>query len=845
MSASRRLPRRRPDLVVRSMKERGHCVVKDPRSGSYFQLGAHEQFLLNQLDGQHTSATVRRAFESEFGEPLSEAELAEFLDMAAEQQMLAAAAPPSATRLAGATVSQLLGRDDAPPAAVPPPAPEPAVEATPVPAEGKQSLLFWRKSLIDPDRLLDRMVPWLGFLWSRGFLFASLTAAFLALFVVVANWADLMTSFTGAMRWETAALVWVAMLLATTLHEFAHGLTLKRYGGEVREIGVLVMFFMPCLYCNVSDAWLLPERRKRLLVTLAGGYCDLCVWALAVFVWRLTPPESLTNYLAFVALTVLAGRILFNFNPFLKLDGYYLLGDWLGVHNLLERGQDRAKAHLRRLLWGAPRPPADSQGRTLTLYGLASWGFGLAFLSAAVFGVLKSLWVWLGPAGVAAASVLAVVLVKGQFKGLAGGEFKAMIGRRPNRVALWLLFLAGAGGLAAIPIPDRAAGSFRVRSGGKTELRAPATAILRELYFDEGEDVPAGAVVARLEVPDLASRQARKRAEATEACAKLDLLLAGPNPAKVAELTARVERADRWHDLAKADLVRDRAVHAEEKAQLDAQVDRYEAELKQAGAAFDRVATLRKQSVASVEEYDAATARVAVCRGQLAQAKAERAAARTRGAAATETELARRAKDLADATGELAVLTARARPEEIAAARAAVARVDEECRYLDELSGRLTISIRSAGIVTTARLRERVGRLFQEGELIAEVENLAGLEVDVNLREGQSARVMAGQEVELLARAFPFQSLRGRVVRIAPAARRPGERLDTVAPQPVTTATQTDAEGQVAVLCELVSPDPGLRPGMTGHARITRSDRPGGYILLESLLRTIRIEFWR
>src|SRR5439155_2123288 len=125
--------------------------------------------------------------------------------------------------------------------------------------------------------------------------------------------------------------------VTTTLHEFAHGLTCKHYGGEVHEIGFLLMFFIPCFYCNVSDAWLFDRKSKRLWVTFAGAYCDLCLWAVAVFVWRLTVADTMVYYVAWVALSVCGARIFFNFNPLLKLDGYYLLSDWVEIPNLRQR----------------------------------------------------------------------------------------------------------------------------------------------------------------------------------------------------------------------------------------------------------------------------------------------------------------------------------------------------------------------------------------------------------------------------------------------------------------------------------------------------------------------------
>src|SRR5262249_61144614 len=105
-----------------------------------------------------------------------------------------------------------------------------------------------------------------------------------------ANRFELATEFQAALRWESILLVWLAVFVVTMLHESAHGLTCKRYGGEVHEIGFLLLFFMPCFYCNVSDAWLFREKSKRLWVTFAGGYFELFLWALAVFIWRMTLP---------------------------------------------------------------------------------------------------------------------------------------------------------------------------------------------------------------------------------------------------------------------------------------------------------------------------------------------------------------------------------------------------------------------------------------------------------------------------------------------------------------------------------------------------------------------------
>ena len=162
-------------------------------------------------------------------------------------------------------------------------------------------------------------------------------------------------------------------MAVTTLHEFAHGLTCKRHGGEVHEVGFLMLLLMPCFYCNVSDAWLFREKSKRLWVTFAGGYFELFLWALAVFAWRLTMPDTLVNRLAFLVLSVCGVQTLFNFNPLIKLDGYYLLSDWLEVPNLQQRALGHFKGWLRAAALGRGRGrPTEPRGRLLLAYGLVS-----------------------------------------------------------------------------------------------------------------------------------------------------------------------------------------------------------------------------------------------------------------------------------------------------------------------------------------------------------------------------------------------------------------------------------------------------------------------------------------
>src|SRR5262249_57730526 len=120
----------------------------------------------------------------------------------------------------------------------------------------------------------------------------------------------------------------------------------------------------------------------------------------------------------------------------------------------------------------------------------------------------------LGLLGLAGVSLLGLLSVRGLFHGFTAGEVRNMILFRRKRTVVWAMLLGGVpAALFLIPIEDRAAGPFQVRPALRAELRAPVAGFLKAVCCDEGDRVSAGALVARLEVPDLASRVTQKRAE--------------------------------------------------------------------------------------------------------------------------------------------------------------------------------------------------------------------------------------------------------------------------------------------------------------------------------------------
>ncbi|MEK6257636.1 MAG: efflux RND transporter periplasmic adaptor subunit [Planctomycetota bacterium] len=805
------LPRIRPDLVIRRTGE-GEYVVKCPADGSYFRLGEVEHFLLTQLDGQQSARSVRKEYEARFGERLGSSGLNEFLDAIKPLGLLDLS--ESEQKLLQSTSSSNGTDDD---------------EDSETGKRGRGSILFFRRSLFNPDRLLNAMEPQLQFVWTRGFVIVTALMMFAALLVVWNSRHELVTTFSGGFRWEMVALVWLTLVVATMLHEFAHGLTCKHYGGEVREIGVLFALFTPCFYCNVTDAWLIPKKSHRLWVTLAGGYCDLCLWALAVFVWRLTVQDSLVNYVAWVILTVCGGRLFINLNPLLRMDGYYLLSDWLEIPNLRKRATDYWMQHVRWLLWGADRPPPVERGPALLVYGMLIWVFALVFLDLVFLGLVQFVSGQLGLLGLSFMLLLLFIALKRVFRGFFGGEFRKMITTRPQRTATWALGTLGVLALLfLVPLPYVVNGNFEVRPGTRTEVHAPVSGFLRLVHREEGDRVTPDETIVELDVPDLASHLKRKRAEVQEVEATLRRLRTGPRPEEVAEQRQRVKRSEGWSDLAQKDLERSRLSLQQDFIRLDQQVLQSDTELKYAVNSVNQAAKLYKLGALAGEQYRSEYKRYELSASQLAEAQATKKAREAEGVRAAEAELARREKELEDTRATLSLLEAGSRPEDIEAETARRTRLLEELKYLEDQKGKLQVRSVAAGVIATPRLKDRIGQLAEVGSLICVVEDLAVLRVEILIPEEDVAGLQPGQSIELKARALPFDTFEAKVERIAPSA----------------LITPDKRQSTITVYCDVANQGEKMKSGMTGMARVYRGYRPFGIILVHKALRYLRTEFW-
>jgi len=819
------VPRLRRELIIRGAGDQ--FVVKDADRGTYFYMGEQEHFLLTQFDGQRSRGELCTEFERRFHDPLPDSDLQELVELAKRRGFL---------------------HDDAD--ARPDVGEAPSQVRPGAPKLDNQRLLHYRVPFFDPDWLLGVLAPPLRFIWTRAFLATSLVLIATAVVVGIASRQAWVSSFPGAITWEMVILVWVLIAAVTMLHEFAHGLTCKHFGGEVHEIGFLLLFFMPCLYCNVSDAWLMRERWKRLWIGFAGTYLDLMLWAAALLVWRVTLPETNVHYIAWMLTTVCGGRLFFNLNPLIKLDGYYLLSDWTETPNLADRSRRRLMKTLRWLLWGGSRPRPMPGGGFLLAYGLASWLFIGALLVGLIWGFFKlqDTLGQVGYLGVALAVLMTATIGKNQLRGVSDGEFSMMFFKRRRRALAWAFVLIGVPMLLAFtPIRDRASGSFLVRPSVHVELSAQEAGFLRDIAVEEGSVVYPGAPIARIEIPDLESRLAGKAAQIRECEAKLRQLKAGTRPEELAEQRLTVERSVRWQELGERDLERAKQAFREETLRLSGQIAQYEAELEFCRRIVENAEALRSQNAISDEGLLKEKTACTVKALELEQAQAQSRALHAAGTTEAEAELTRRQRELARERSKLKLMEAGSRPEEIEVERARLARLTEEQKYLKAVESRVLLCSPVAGVVITPRMSEMNGKYVPTGTVVCVVEQLSDVMAEIAVKEENALGVKPGQVVELRARAMPFHTFKARVERVAPSAVTAGAETHVAAapgaPVP-RVASSGQSQAMVTVYCRLIVDDAELLSGMTGYARIYRGETTIGALALRKTMKHLHTEFW-
>lgn len=320
-------PALRPDVLVSDeflLGARSVHLVKNPRSGKSYEVGVKEHFLMARMDGTRGLDELGAEYAAEYGKRLGDANWQRLLGMLGVRGLLEGgpAAPPD-----GAAGT-----------------PDTAGEAP------KRTLLRGTLPLVaDADATADRLHRAVGFLLAKPFMVPLLLLITAMEVVAVARLGELVDG-ASALFTNPVLLAGVAALLwfSTALHELAHGVVARRYGGQVAEIGLRWRLPVVIMYCTVDNYLYLRTRWHRVATAVAGAVMNLVVLLPFCAVWLFVPVDDATGEALAGLLLLGSVQALAMLVPLPPLDGYKIAAQLCGATGLAASSREYVRLAVRR-----------------------------------------------------------------------------------------------------------------------------------------------------------------------------------------------------------------------------------------------------------------------------------------------------------------------------------------------------------------------------------------------------------------------------------------------------------------------------------------------------------------
>lgn len=776
LHGSVRLFQLRRDLERSSQQYQGKSflIVKDPVTRRYFRFTEAQATILGLLETPTDAETLARLASEKLGANLSLATMSAFLDSLEGKYLLDTPA-----------VREKLGTDK-------------------LEAPNKNSILYRKVASINPEKLFDWLVPRTRWAFTPAFQILGIALIVSGFTITYLQWDHLIASTPDLLNWTTVLMVWPIVFSVSAYHEFSHGLTCRHFGGKVHEVGFMLIYFSPAFYCDVSDSWMFPSRRNRILVTLAGGYSQLMLWGLSTIIWRLTDPYALINRFVLVIVLFSGIQTLMNFNPLIKLDGYYMLSDYLEIPNLREKAFNT----LWRRVAGKPGPPVSRDERAQLLYGMASYLFSTSLLVLIYMNAYRwaaGRWQFAGIVGFSLFSIF--TLKKTGAESYTG--FKALMSRLAvRRVRNAILFAIVVMVLIFVKWELRVFGDFEIQANRVEAMTARTSGYVSEVLVARGMTVKKGDTILKLASFELSGRLAALDGELREANAELDRLLGG-NRREDIEVQERIleARQAELRSLRQNDAYRN---------QLRQELEKSKANRDGARDSLMRATNLLREGLTPQSEFDAIRTAAAAAESEV---RVKEAAIESLDEA-TARDVGVKEKDVATAEGELKSLLAGANPLAIQEVRAKIASIESLIEVARTEEESLTVRSTLDGVVTSDYTEKLSSRTMQPGDDIVSIADIHTVKVDLLISEREIKDVHEGNKVWLKVASFPADYFEGEVKSISPEA--------------------VESGGRPMFIVRVDLPNPGgdLAPGMTGVAKIDCGERR----LID--LATRRIRYW-
>ena len=485
------VPRLRSHARVHRHDYRGQTthVLQDPSSGLIYRLSEAAHTFVGLMDGQRTVQQIWHAVSTRLGDDApTQQDVIDLLSMLHSADLLQCDVTPNSLEIFRRFEKQQRSRW----------------------TRSLMNPLSLRIPLIDPDRFLERWLDWVRPLFGWRGLIPWLAVVGTAALLAGAHWPELTEDVADrALAPQNLLLLWLSYPILKAFHELGHAFATKVWGGEVHEMGIVFLVLVPIPYVDASSASAFREKSRRMVVGAGGMLVEMFVAALALFVWLSVEPGAVRAIAHNVMLIGAVSTVLFNANPLLRFDGYYILADAIDIPNLATRSTQYLGYLIQRYLFGvrdanSPAATPWEQG-WFVVYGILSFAYRqlilvviVLFIGSRFFFVGAMLAIW----------VVATQVIVPALKHIAFVFKSPVLRRTRGRAVLATGGIAGAVAalLFLLPIPSWTRAEGVVWPPERSHVRAGTDGFVRHVRVAPGSAVQAGDPLVELEAPFLASR---------------------------------------------------------------------------------------------------------------------------------------------------------------------------------------------------------------------------------------------------------------------------------------------------------------------------------------------------
>jgi len=771
----------RSDLQQSRQQHQGksYLVVKDPLARRYFRFTESQAAILELLVEPTTPEMVASQVAEKLGATVPAATIEAFCNSLESKDLLET--PAVRERLGAAAANK----------------------------HAKSSVLYKQVASFNPERIFDWLLPRTRWAFTPAFQVLGCLLIVTGISIFYANWEQLKAQTPNLFDFWTILMVWPIVFSVSAYHEFSHGLTCRHFGGHVKEMGFMLIYFSPAFYCDVSDAWMFPNTRHRMAVTLAGGYSQLMLWGVCAILWRITEPDTILNHLMLVVVLFSGLQTLFNFNPLIKLDGYYMLSDYLEVPNL----RSRSFSTLWKWMTRDPKRGQFRDVRAVLLYGVCAVVFSSTLLVgayAAIYTWATENWATAGLVGFAVFSTLTLRRTAVEsMSGLKTLMSHVAVKKFRNAFIVLLVILISVVGRWELKIPAR----FKIVANEIT-VHAQTSGVLVDIIAREGMRVKKGELLARTSDAERQAISDRTAGELLQRRSELDRLIAGALPLEIAEQEGKI--AAKKVEIANA------GRNQQQRKQLEEVLARKNVEL----TTLKEVATNTKKLV----DQDL-WPRINLTKDEAAVTGKEKEILETQAAIKSldetsmrETDL--RTKELAIYENQLSLMKQGNRKELIREKQADVDKLETLLAGNNKEIAKSEIRATIDGRVATPFPERKLHTRLAAGDEFVRLVNSTSVVAEMLVPEKELADVTPGSVVWLKVRALPAADFKGVVDFIDPVVR-----------------TVNGEQMVVVRTAALLNEDDALKPDMTGTARIYAGERRIINIATRKLRNWLRTEF--